>query len=75
MKSIGTGMRAITLGGVGLACIWAGITGRGEHMGPALARIDAASAAAARREARGLERQRQALERRRAAARLAAEVE
>jgi len=63
---------ALAVGVVGVACIWAGITGRGEHMGPALASIDAASEAAARREARGLQRQREALEFQRAAARQAA---
>jgi len=66
---------ALSVGAAGFVCIWAGMTGRGEHMGRALARIDAASEAAARREAEGLRRQREALARQRASAHRPAELE
>ena len=49
----------------GVACLKAGVTGKGTRMEDLLGRIDRVSEAAARREEEGLERQRKALERQR----------
>jgi len=59
----------------GAACLKAGITGKGKYIEGLLQRIDAASDAAAQREAQGLERQRRALEHQRQSALEAAKAE